>query len=233
MLLRTEKIGHIFSHQLNTLPQLKSTARKLASCIFVFLRLWGPEWINPCPTRGSHLLCTVTAGCHMSWARFSELSPRSPAPYTWSTFYLRGAAMRKRDSLWGSWGRAHRRSQTRANWKMSSRAPTLAMKSPLREDPLLPFPCQRQHRNYPKRGRGGGNKRKNKTQRTKPRTQGLQHLWRWWADGREQRGSVFLVTAPGWLRWSQTHPLLQKALTYCLFINPTAGFHAWESLLQI
>lgn len=59
--------------------------------------------------------------------------------------------------------------------------------------------------------------RKKKSQNQQVR---VKHLWRWSAHSKGQRGSVSLVTADS---DDSTHPLLQKALTYCLFINHTVG----------
>lgn len=114
--------------------------------------------------------------------------------------------------------------ETKANTNMSCSNNT-GHEIALEEVFFLPFPCQRKHKSF--------QKKKKKPKYKKPKNPRVKHLWRWSAYSKRQRGSVSFSTASGWLGWFQTHPLLQKALTYCLFINHTVGFLTWEFFLQI
>lgn len=68
--------------------------------------------------------------------------------------------------------------------------------------PLFLFPCQMKHRAPSLEKKGGRIPNQNQQLRAK-------HLWRWPAHGKGQRGSISLVTAPGWRRRFQ-HTLFCK-----------------------
>lgn len=70
--------------------------------------------------------------------------------------------------------------------------------------------------------------RKKKSQNQQVR---VKHLWRWSAHSKGQRGSVSLVTAPGWLRWFNT-PSSAKGTHILSVYKSYSGVQAWESLLQ-
>lgn len=70
--------------------------------------------------------------------------------------------------------------------------------------------------------------RKKKSQNQQVR---VKHLWRWSAHSKGQRGSISLVTAPGWLRWFNT-PSSAKGTHILSVYKSYSGVQAWESLLQ-
>lgn len=218
MLLRTEELGHVPLFQFKTPLQFKITARKLASFIF-FLRLQVQEVFKP----GSK--CGEPSAMHndnklpqiMSWGLLNShtgLGSLWPCqPSTWDDRGWRSmTACRFHVNV-------HTDDETEANTNMSCSNNT-GHEIALEEVSFSPFLAK---------GNTSFQKKKKKTTKN-PR---VKHLWRWSAYSKRQRGSVSFSTASGWLGWFQTHPLLQKALTYCLFINHTVGFLTWEFFLQI
>lgn len=99
---------------------------------------------------------------------------------------------------------------TKANWK-TSHSDNTGHKIILEEESFLPVSCQL-------------NQAKTKTHKKQilpiptqnKNTQGEAPLVII-SIRKGQRGSISLVTAPGWLRWFQTRPLLQKALTLSIY----------------
>lgn len=219
MLLRTE-LGRVPSQQLRTLPQLESTVRNVVSFIFGLSDSQVPGVLKPGPTQGSHVLRTVSMDCHIphAWA-FPNPQPglHHCTPGWPSTWEERGGGS---EPVCGFVWTCHGRSRTRANWKHVCAEPQhWAIKRPPEEDSLFPFPCQRRHRNYPKRV-GAGKKWQHHNSNKLDQGRRVQHLWRWPADSREQRGSVISNT-----------PSSAKGTHNCLFIDPTVGFCVGESLL--
>lgn len=160
----------------------------------------------------------MTTNCHKSWVG-GLLNSHTGL----------GSLKQCQPSTWDDRGRwsvtvcrfhvdVHTDVETKANTNMSYRSNNTGHEIALEEVSFSPFLVK------------GNTKVAKKKKKKKPR---VQHLWRWSAHSKRQRGSVSFATAPGWLGWFQTHPLLQKALTYCLFINHTVGFLTWEFFLQI
>lgn len=92
----------------------------------------------------------------------------------------------------------------------------------------LPLPNETQSPLPRKRKKKEGKKKKQKTRNQQVRVKRL-----WWrsAQSKGQRGSVSLVTAPGWLRWFNT-PSSAKGTHILSVYKSYSGVQAWESLLQ-
>lgn len=222
MLLRTEELKHFPSHWFKIRSQSQSPPRKVVPSISFLSDSKYGKWSNQDLSVEPICCAPTVTDCHGLWVGvFRVLNTGLHTLHYVNLLPETGGSKEARPSV------GLVRMRTRIFWRMQPKLSSYRNTGHEHsgEGSFLLFPCQMKHR---------APSLEKERLKKKPQNQQVRvkHLWRWSAHSKGQRGSVSLVTAPGWLWWFNT-PSSAKGTHILSVYKSYSGVQAWESLLQI